>query len=646
MGTKLDVSKPISTFGMAKKALTSRKKRVLDTVFKEPQISLPTPVVTPATGFTAQGQVFGEIPRLNQQLQFELSRGPKPLTSIELFQRTPEHEAGHAQHQSRWDRSWHTVTYDLALPSIPTHLDPMNIPQSDQILSVMRYSPKCFDSDFEQALRDLLDPQSRLPNATFHEDIVSWHNMQVQNHFLQQILPVILRITDALGPEMYLFRVIRILDASHRLYVCGLEKIIRTSTSETESVKAAQHLPILCRDLHAIVSNSITRRLIEPLRDVLREKINAVLGLPPRPDVDHLLPEGSASEESCKLLLALLQKLQDVGLSGESLQTTIAEVMHESMTLYVNVGYRRVWSIEDNQTYEQDFHQRQSSILPRTAHHASPSQCVTSLCEWIENRYAKLTVQIFSVLKSDASDITWSLVEKWKEMAIARLASLRTNELFEIVANWPKSSGALEDLKTAITTPQRRLHLTEVFAIALNKRLLHPGTSTLRILQYYISMISSFHALDHSKVLLDRVAHPLQIYLYSREDTVRVIIAGLLSDTEDANGEPIGPGGDSLHQLALLLNNNGEDQQGQHSSSFDDDLDWHDMDWMPDPVDAGPGYRRSKSADIIGTLIRALGTQEVFIKEFQNIIGENLLRQDGGFEKEVSLRPMPFSLKC
>jgi len=624
---------------MAKKTLTTRKKRVLDTVFKEPHISLPTPVVTPATGFTVQNQAFGELPRLSHQVQYESSLGPKSLPSEGVFKSTPENEVGHAQAQTRWDRSWHTVTYDLALPDIPAHLNPMEVSQSDQILGAMRYSPKCFDTDFEHALLDVLDPQNRLPKASYHEDIVSWHNIQVQKHFIHQILPIVSLITNELGPEMYLFRVIRVLDASHRLYVYGLDKIIGTSNSESDSSKAARHLPSLCQDLHAIISNSITDMLIDPLRDVLRQKINAALGLPSMQAIGHLIPEDTTSEESSKLLLALLQKLQDVGLSGESLQTTLAEVMHDSMTLYVNVGYNRIWSTENggHSIHQQSSSKRQSSILPRTAHHASSSQCVTNLCGWIENRYAKLAVQVFNVLKADTKEITWSLVEKWKEMGIARLASLRTNELFDIVANWPNSSGALEDLKTAITTPQRRLHLTEVFAIALKNRLLHPGASTLQILQYYISMISSFHALDHSKVLLDRVAHPLQIYLYSREDTVRVIIAGLLADTENANGAPVGPGGDRLHQLALLLNSNGEDQPGPNSSSFDDDLDWHDMDWMPDPVDAGPGYKRSKSADIIGTLIRALGTQEVFIKEFQNIIGENLLRQDGAFEKEVSL---------
>jgi anaphase-promoting complex subunit 2 len=68
----------------------------------------------------------------------------------------------------------------------------------------------------------------------------------------------------------------------------------------------------------------------------------------------------------------------------------------------------------------------------------------------------------------------------------------------------------------------------------------------------------------------------------------------------------------------------------------DEELDWHDPDWIPDPVDADPGYKRSKTADVIGTLIGVLGSPELFIKEFQNIIGENFLKHDGNFEKEVS----------
>jgi anaphase-promoting complex subunit 2 len=92
-------------------------------------------------------------------------------------------------------------------------------------------------------------------------------------------------------------------------------------------------------------------------------------------------------------------------------------------------------------------------------------------------------------------------------------------------------------------------------------------------------------------------------------------------------------GADKLVELAQLLSM-GSEQIGQRAN--DEELDWHDMEWTPDPVDAGPGYKRSKNADIIGTLIGVLGSQDLFIKEFQNVIGENLLKHEGSFEKEVS----------
>jgi anaphase-promoting complex subunit 2 len=263
---------------------------------------------------------------------------------------------------------------------------------------------------------------------------------------------------------------------------------------------------------------------------------------------------------------------------------------------------------------------------------SSPSRCVADLREWIENRYAKLAVQVLSMLGTKIK-VSWTDMEKFKEMSLDRLANLRISELFDIVVNWPRSSGALDDLRTAITTAQKRLQLTDVFAHALGDNLLHPGASTILILQTYISMIRSFHSLDHSKVLLDRVAYALQLYLCSREDTVRIIIAGLLSETEDAQGYPIGPAGDKLVELAHLLND-GSEKVGHRAN--DEELDWHDLEWIPDPVDAGPGYKRSKTADVIGTLIGVLGSPEGFIKEFQNIIGENFLKHDGTFDKEVN----------
>jgi anaphase-promoting complex subunit 2 len=175
------------------------------------------------------------------------------------------------------------------------------------------------------------------------------------------------------------------------------------------------------------------------------------------------------------------------------------------------------------------------------------------------------------------------------------------------------------------------LQLTDAFSAALQRRLLHPGRSTLQILQTYISMIRTFHALDHSKVLLDRVVHALQLYLCQRDDAIRVVVTGLLSNPGTNYAEESKT---KLVEMAVILN---EASQQQRTHADEDDLDWDDMSWVPDPVDAGVNYKRPKNEDVIGTLISALGSQDIFIKEFQSIIAERLLSKQAGFQQEIKV---------
>ena len=46
-------------------------------------------------------------------------------------------------------------------------------------------------------------------------------------------------------------------------------------------------------------------------------------------------------------------------------------------------------------------------------------------------------------------------------------------------------------------------------------------------------------------------------------------------------------------------------------------------------------YKKSKNSDVIGTLISIFDTKDIFVKEFQNIMGERLLRKDFDYDKEV-----------
>ena len=603
------------------------KRRVFDSVFQASgAISQPTPDIE----FTAPGQSFGgPLPFAHDRMQ-----APDSLTRALNVSMS---SSADVRDQITWDRSWHTATSFLVLPFTASGLGANN----DVPLPLP--SPA-----FHPALKDVLDPETRLPHATQTEDLILWYSQQVRYHFLHEVLAVLSRASDKSKPETVLPNCIKVLQHAHRLYLHGLSFVVNQLDDLKPGTSQSRILSFR-RDLHALVSNSISPRVSVTVKTMLAERVNIVLGIPSELPIhkNRTTQSGADTAKVRNELLSLIVSLHDVGLGGEKLKIMFADVMNEAMSNYVQRTYSRVWSRTSVQgDGEQDLHATsigaggtrdilsfesidKTSFILRNINHGSPSQCTKDLCEWVENKYSTLTLEVLR--KLDQTEMDWTHVEKWKKMSIGRLAGLRTQELFDIVENWPNSNGALDDLRTAIDTPQRRLQLTDVFSLSLKGRLLHPGTSTLQILRTYISMIWSFHSLDHSKVLLDRVAYPLQVYLCSREDTVRIIIAGLLSDTEDASGFPIEPGGDKLTELAILLNKGAEDL-GQKA---DEDLDWNDMDWVPDPVDAGPGYKRSKNADVIGTLIGVLGSQEVFIKEFQNIIGENLLRSEGDFEKEV-----------
>ncbi|KAK2626055.1 hypothetical protein QTJ16_004317 [Diplocarpon rosae] len=606
---------------MSRKTLRQQKRRVFDSVFGGANISEPTPVATPATGFTAPGQAFGApAPIHRDDFSFHSSNYSGSPPSKGASSDVSSHII---QDQVRWDRSWHLVTRTLALPDLP---------ENRGILEPLQPERESLSTEFSHALEDVLYPQAYVPFARQTEDIIAWHTAQARHHFLHQVLPTVLCLQDHDVPETILLKSVKILENAHRQYFHGLS-FVKEQIELTSPASAVQMMRKFRRDLDAIISNSVVGPLSRALINVLGRRVYSVLGLARgiHDSLATISPESPDTEKAYRELLGLIESFKRVGLAGEQFQVTFAEIMNDALMDYVDRGCRGVWSFTDPTVPALAV--GRNSVLPRTAHNSHASRCVTELCEWIENRYGKLAVQVLHMLDSKFT-VSWTDKEKYKEMGIGRLAELRTKELFDVVGSWPHSNGALDDLRTAVTTPQRRLGLTEVFSETLGRKLLHPGTSTLQILQTYICMIWSFHSLDHSKVLLDRVAYPLQMYLCSREDTVRIIITGLLADTEDSEGNAVSPASDKLVELAQLLNN-GSDQVGKRAN--DEDLDWHDMDWIPDPVDAGPGYKRSKSADIIGTLIGVLGSQEVFIKEFQNIIGEHFLRHDGAFDKEVKV---------
>ncbi|KAK4131765.1 hypothetical protein BT67DRAFT_387350 [Trichocladium antarcticum] len=396
-----------------------------------------------------------------------------------------------------------------------------------------------------------------------------------------------------------------------------------------------------------------------------------------------------------KRLLELVQQLRHVGLAGERFQVLFAEVMDAIMSAFVTGAYAGAWSPPDTRSFGAAM-DTVSRSAPLSA--ASPCiMSLNDWVENHFARLSCEVLACISPVPRGPMPVSLADLNTYQSLALGRLAALRIEELFDIVLAWPASRPALDDLRATITTAARRKQLTDSFARTLQTRLLHPGCSTLDILHTYISIIRTLHALDHSKVLLSHVEPSLQLYLCQREDAIRVVVSGLLSSTEDiraarkfrdtgkrhrerrkrlgegdanwcrvgpfstpvnhgpASKTPAGrgrrdsspgveatpeptktsqpPRPTTLVELALLLND--PSQTRRAAPEPEEDLDWNDMNWVPDPVDAGANYKRPKSEDVIGTLISALGSADVFIKEFSAVVAERLLGDPARFDQEL-----------
>ena len=361
-------------------------------------------------------------------------------------------------------------------------------------------------------------------------------------------------------------------------------------------------------DLHGVFTYTLPRdKVVENLSAFFREQCTLVLDGVGQKETQDVVSSVSVVRQRT---LKLMQMLQSVGLGGYQAQRIFADVMSDSLTTHIKSTYAGIWT--------------------------SPSSIVERLRDWIENSFSRFVVEILSSMKTihasainQLVEVTHADVERWQEMGVNKLGALRTHELFDVIVEWENGSqGAIEDLKRYVTTPSSRTYLTTTFSSIVSHRLLQPGASTTEILQVYISIIRAFTLLDPKGVLLDRVARPIRRYLRERDDTVTIVVGGLLADPEEDWSAT-----DVLLELAIEMNKSstakGEDKNDEG------DIDYEDMNWMPDPVDAGPEYKKSKNSDVIGSLISLFESKDIFVKEFQNILGERLLQKEYEFDREI-----------
>ncbi|KAF2084512.1 hypothetical protein K490DRAFT_48953 [Saccharata proteae CBS 121410] len=505
-------------------------------------------------------------------------------------------DVDHAAQQEHYDTFWLLATDYLGLERTLTGGE----------------TPKP-DKDVEAALRYLLTGDGQYAAAGGREDLIDWYTVEIEEHFIENVRPALKEkwenSTTAITATKLLEETAQMLHHVQSRYFQPLNDAVLPIIEQTAlDDRAAKVNAKFRRDIHAIVAHSIPAHLFQgALCSVLFDTGCQVFGMEQyAPEKTELSRHDTRSVH--RNMRKLLQSLQEVGLGGDQAQRALGYAMHRLVDTFISSHYMKV-----------DWFERRP--------------VVKTLRDWIRQGFSPFVKEAMECLSGDAGQFQPAEVNTWVEMAVDRLGRARVDNLFDYVVNWDRSLGAILDLKEYITTPAAKNHLTQSFLKQVSRRLLHAGATTTHILDVYIYVIRAFTELDPKAILLEKVARPIRRYLREREDTARVIVSSLLADVQDEHENRIDPGPDVSVEIALEMLN----PIAANPDEQDQDLDWGNMDWIPDPVDASPEYRKTKSENVLAYLL-SLYDREDFIVELKNILGEHLLRnEDSEFEKEIRL---------
>ncbi|KAK4975631.1 hypothetical protein LTR66_010939, partial [Elasticomyces elasticus] len=447
------------------------------------------------------------------------------------------------------------------------------------------------------------------------QKLCDWYINEMQRHFDKHVQGRLIRdwkdeIT-CTSAEAALRLALDILQISLLYYIGPLRRVLETAVGDDEESEGdSVELPFI-KAFRALALHSFPRqRLAATVQYVLLSGLKRAM----QPDrVDNLSGAQGVSLRSIAQpedsVYEILEQMQEVGLGDDFGTRAFVHAMKGFIDAFI-------------------------ASLPLKVDWPGRSTVVPKLREWVTECFLPILErgleELCSTVETSPSP---EQISHWQTSALDGLGRARLTCLFEYVKLWDHSKGAIMDIKEYLREGHgRRQYLAETFCQQMDRRILHAGATTAEILSFYLNVIHVFRFIDPKGVLLDRVARPVRLYLREREDTVKIVAASFLADVDEA-GNPLKSDADICGEIATAFARPYDDGAEQANQR----LDWDDMEWTPDPIDAGPEYSRSKSEDVVSYVL-GLFNQEDFIKELKNILGEHLLTaKTTYYDKEIRL---------
>jgi anaphase-promoting complex subunit 2 len=460
---------------------------------------------------------------------------------------------------------------------------------------------------------DLLEAFSYLLGTEEAEkDLVAWYNNEVYIHLRNFVLPE-LQVWQQPIPLSKADQVLRLtLDLLLRAkqhYIGHLDSLIASMQRPESSTHISRFRIQVQRNVYSLILHSLPRqRLQQTLASVFYHHL--VLSLQQSSN-----PERCLKDQQCHCKVDLgdlpLMELNDVGLGGLLAERALAHALH--------------WFLQGTAI------ERRCFAVDWTGH----GLVVPKLRAWVEQHVMPMVERALAIIKADhttkmAPNDTQQLIS----IAVNNIGRARTSSLFDYVRAWPASTGAVLDIYEYLNAGSQadKAHVCQSFTEQIQRRLLHAGATTAEILGIYVNMIHTFKALDGRGVLLEKVAVPIRNYLRSRDDTVSIIAASFLADVDEEGHLAPADQDKACLDIAMEVSNTALGGSRENHS-----LNWNDMEWVPDPIDAGPDYRSSNSEDGVAQVL-GLFEQEEFIKEVTTVLAQHLLHStDMNYVKETRL---------